>query len=86
MSNIKQDILDAIEILIDKKLSKLKFDYTIDGVVTNVKPNATYEVSINQDLLDVKAINNQTYSIGDIVIIQVSKNDFSNKWILCKRP
>lgn len=87
MDKKQQAILDAVNTLIKHSLSNLKFNYYIDGVITEVLNNNIYNVrSTSGDI--IKNIPARTGFVGvvnDIVQICVINGDFSRKFIDDKR-
>lgn len=78
-------ILEAIEIMIDEKIKSLKFNYVIDGTITEVIDTNTYKVNLFDNIETLKSMDGQEYTVGDIVYVIVFNNNYSNKKILCKR-
>lgn len=77
-------ILEAIEIMIDEKIKSLKFNYVIDGTITEVIDTNTYKVNLFDNIETLKSMNGQEYTVGDIVYVIVFNDNYSNKKILCK--
>ncbi|WGT38001.1 hypothetical protein QH639_19565 [Lysinibacillus sp. 1 U-2021] len=87
MLEIENYILDAIEILLDKKLSDLKFNYFIEAIILENEENGKYKIEYNERIYSsIKAKEGLSLTIGDIVFVCVVNGDFSNKYIECKRP
>lgn len=95
-------LFKAIDILIDSKIKELKFNWTETGVIKKDNNDGSYEVSygvpeyVSEESDDqgsfiektktLPAITGMKYEIGDVVYIEVVNNDYSFKYIKCKRP
>lgn len=88
MQEMSEQVLKAIDIIVDEKLSTLKFDTTevcmivgIDNEVLN-----TYRVKFNNITFTAKAEENITYKVNDKVNVLIPQGDLnaSNKIILGK--
>jgi membrane protein implicated in regulation of membrane protease activity len=75
----------AVANIVNKILEKKKFNYCEEGRIIQNNNNGTYEVKINNDTSTIKAMNSDTYNAGDIVKILIINNNYSEKYILCKR-
>lgn len=80
------ELIKGIDNHISKRFEDLKFDYTLDGKIISSDGSDLYTVEINGGESQIKTIDSKTYNVGDIVIVQIRQNNFSNKFILCKRP
>lgn len=85
MDWLKNEIYRTVDIIISKVIPTLKFNYTLDGKITQIVLSDLYEVSINEELFQIKSMNGMTYQVGDIVRVIVFNNNTSDKQILCKR-
>lgn len=81
MGKIADEILKAIEILIDKKINALPFDRTIDGKIIR-KTSTGYLVSIEGDDIDIPVLGDGTFYQNDIVKIHIPQNDIKNAYIV----
>ena len=86
MDSYQENLLKAIDIIVEERLKNLKFNYTITGKVTEVTDSINYKVLINNEESKVKAINGQTYLVNDVVYILMQNNNKSDRLILCKIP
>lgn len=77
--------LDAIEIIIDEKMKSSKFNYVIEGTITEVINTSTYKVNVLDNVEMLNSTNGHQYVVGDIVYVLVFNNNYSDKKILCKR-
>lgn len=66
---IKEEIYRTIDMIVAARIKEMKrMDY-FEAVVQQKNKNGTYEVSANGGKTTVYSINDDTYSIGDVVII-----------------
>ena len=82
MTNTQQQLLEAIDILIDKKISALKFDKTVKGTVTKILENNYYEVSISGVKYKLKYRKEKLQEYSSVYIL-IPNNDYKNMFILC---
>lgn len=85
MNKEKKELLEAIDVLISKRLGELKFNYKIEGRIVEVISVDTYKVEIQNNMSEIKSMNDTTYQVGDVVYIIVFNNNYSDKKILCKK-
>lgn len=80
---IKQELLNAIETIVNKKLKDLPFDQTyFTVIVKKVRYSAdkyTYTVKIAQN--DYTITTKTIYSVGDKVRVRIPLNNWSNIYI-----
>jgi len=86
MSNKKEILMESIDILIQERLSKLKFLRLSTGVIIAVIDSVNYTVLIDDSETNAKATNGVTYLVNDVVEIITENNSLQNKRILWKRP
>lgn len=77
-------ILDAIDVVIDSKLKELDFNKTLEGVVREVHDDGC-DIDINGSTIYANKLSGMEYEIGDVVIVLVLNNNYSNKIILGRR-
>ena len=82
MTNIQQQLLETIDILIDKKISSLKFDKTVKGTITRVSENNYYEISISGVKYKMKYTKEKLQEYSSVYIL-IPNNDYKNMFILC---
>lgn len=101
----KAPLFKAIDMLIDRKLKELEYNWTKTGIIKKDNGDGTYEVSygqsttryrkkkdngkfefVEEDTTTLPAITGMKYEENDIVYIEVVNNNYSNKYIKCKRP
>lgn len=75
------EILKAIEILVDQKLNSLSFDNTIDGKIIR-KTSIGYLVSVAGDNIDIPVLGNGTFKTNDIVKVHLPQNNIKNAYIM----
>lgn len=85
MNKEKEELLEAIDILINKRLAELKFNYKIEGRIIEIVNADIYKVEIQNNISEIKSMNGATYQVGDVVEIIVYNNNYSDKKILCKK-
>ena len=66
--NISDEILKAIEIMIDSKLKKLDFDRTYTGIISSVNKDG-YTVKYNGTEINIKTKETSIFKKGDTVKI-----------------
>jgi hypothetical protein len=82
---MEQDkLFNAIRNIVKKILSKTKFNYCVQGKVTQNNGDGSYQVLINDGTSKVKRMNSNTYVVGDIVWVMIINNNYSDKYILTK--
>lgn len=85
-SEIQDEILKSINIMINKRLKELKFNYYIEGKITTVNGDGTYTVKINGEDETLSARSGLTLAVGEVVLICVPNGNTSFKFIDLKRP
>ena len=88
MSTYTDQILDAVDILVNEKVSTLQFDQTVRATVKEVVDASIgkYKVSYQNSLLYAYSLNiDNTYSAGTQVYIEIPSSDF-NKDIIIVGP
>lgn len=78
-------MIDAFMELIKQKFKGLKFNYKVEGIITEVVDANTYKVRIQNNIETIKSMNSDTYLLNDVVYIMVFNNNDSDKKILCKK-
>ena len=87
MSEISRNIFNAVDMLVDKKLSNYKADLTASYVICDNSRAAEgiYTVSNNKDkgtvsfMVYKQTTDNYTYKIGDSVYILIPGGDYKEK-------
>lgn len=87
MNHFKQELLKAVEKMIEEKRKKTDYCRTVYGIVRQCNVDNSYNVEIHSLVQQIYAMDNNTYKIGDVVVCLVLDNtNYSNKMILCKKP
>ena len=78
---IQQSIYEAIDVVVEKKNSKLQFDRTIDCVITEVVNLTTgeYKVRYLDSIFSAFDLNNKNFKVGKLVQVLVPQNDMSQR-------
>ena len=82
--DIQKEIINTIDLLIEKRLSKLTMSRDIPSVVTDIDGDK-YIVNINGGKQKLKCGTNLTLSKGSTVWVHIPNGDFSKAFILSKR-
>lgn len=83
MINIKQEILETIDIIVNQKINNLKFDRTIKGIVKEVLENDYYKINISGAEYTLK-YTKEKLKICSSVYVLIPNNDYKNMFILCR--
>ena len=84
MSDIIDEVFTSIHLIVDKKISDLKLDKTIQAVVishTNTLNNL-YRISYQGVDYDAYGPLDRSFDINSLVLVLVPENNFSNKKII----
>lgn len=81
---ITDKILKAIEIMIDNKLSQLRFDRTVDTRIID-KTEKGYTVMIDGVRITVKSYGDSVYKKGDEVKVLLPQNNINQAYILFRK-
>lgn len=84
MNRKQEELLQAVDVVIKKRLEESMFNYKIEGKITEVIDTNTYRVEIQNNISEIKSMNGITYQVGDVVYIVVWNNNYSDKTIVCK--
>lgn len=85
MNNISEQLLSAIDILTDEKVSQLRFDKTVQATIYSIVDINTGEYKVRYNGNIFAAYSNdtsKTYKVEDQVYISVPEGDFSNRKII----
>lgn len=85
---INNNIAEAIDILLNKRLSQLSYDQTITAEIYEVidKEKGYYKIEYQSAILDAYSENaDKTYGVKQTVYVKVPKSDFSQKLIIESR-
>jgi len=87
LSKKDEDILEAIDIMVQERLKELKFNRYIQVKITVDNGNNTYDVLYNnQTIPNVKVRAGLTLSVNDICYCMIPNNQFSLLFLDCKVP
>lgn len=81
---ITDKILKTIEIMIDNKLSQLRFDRTVDARIID-KIEKGYTVMIDGVRITVKSYGDSVYKKGDEVKVLLPQNNINQAYILFRK-
>lgn len=83
MSNKYSDqLMQALEVVVDEKISTLQFDKTIQATITEIENADTgeYKVNYKEGIISAFAQDpKELFKVGDRVYVTVPEGDFSNK-------
>lgn len=85
MNNVSEQLLQAMDIIMDEKLTQLAFDKTIQAIVYSIVDLNTgeYKVRYNGNIFTAYASDvSKTYKLNDAVYVQVPEGNFSNKKLI----
>ena len=80
----KVALLNAIDIVVQKRIEKLQIPYWIEGKIASIIDDI-HTVMVSGTEITVKAREGLSLSEGDIVLICVPNGDYSKKFIDVKR-
>ena len=84
-SQYNNNIAQAIDILLNKRLSDLQYDQTIIAEIYEIvdSANGKYKIQYESVILEAEAIDvTKTYKLNRSVYVKVPKSDFSQKLII----
>ena len=82
MTNIKQEILNTIDIIIEQKINNLKFDKTVRGTVKEILNDDYYKINISGAEYTLK-YTKEKLKIYSSVYVLIPNNDYKNMFVLC---
>lgn len=71
---------------ISKLIREAQFNKTEFGVIVGANQDSSYKVKINDNIFNIYAVEGLNLAVDDIVLIEIINNNFSYKYIKCKRP
>ena len=83
MGQITDEILKAIDIIIDEKVKALSHDRSANGIIIK-KTTKGYLVGFEGKKIDCPVINGQEFNINDTVKVVIEQNDYKKAYILGK--
>lgn len=81
MNQIKDSILKSIEILVNEKISNLKYDKTFKSTVWKINENGTYQIRYLGQPYNVHNALGTTLSLGQSVWVKIPSGTFRNMHI-----
>lgn len=81
LMNLSNEILDAMEIMINKRISDVVNDIA-NGIVTAVNSDGTYQVKFRDKSFPLKLIGGNIPNINSVVKVFVPKNNMSQAFII----
>lgn len=78
MDQINEQLLKAIEVMIDQKLSELHYDRTVDGKIIS-KTDKGYLVGISGRKIAAKG--SRSLNNGDVVRVHIPQNNWNKAYI-----
>ena len=85
MNNISEQLLQAMDIVMEQKLTQLQFDKTIQAKIYSVVDIDTGEYKVRYNGNIFSAFSNdtfKTYKVNDAVYVSVPEGNFSNKKLI----
>ena len=82
MTNIQRQLLETIDILIEKRINSLKFDKTVKGTIKKKLEDNYYEVNISGVTRTLKYDNENLREFSSVYVL-IPNNDYKNIFILC---
>lgn len=82
---LQASLLRTIKKIIKVSLKKLAFNNCIEGIISNVNTNNTYNVKVDEKVYEnIKTVNSNIYTVNDVVWLIKINNDLSYLYIFCK--
>lgn len=78
MDQMNEQLLKAIEVMIDQKLSELHYDRTVDGKIIS-KTDKGYLVGVGGREITAKC--SRSLNNGDVVRVHVPQNNWNKAYI-----
>lgn len=80
MDSLQESIRDGIKSIFDTEKARLKFDYTLIGKVISIaSDNKSCMVEINGSESKCLIRDGVSFSVNDVVMVKVMKNNYSDK-------
>lgn len=84
---LQTQMMKMADDIVIKRAKKLGYCKIVYGQIQQYNKDNSYDTTINGATSTIYAMNDDTYKIGDTVIVLVLNNtNYSNRMILCKRP
>jgi len=87
-TDVHDSFFDGINEFYHAHIKKEKLNHTAEGNIVAVLGNNQYTVKINNIAYTIPGteIPNSNYLVGMIVWIEIPNQNFSHKYIKCKKP
>lgn len=86
MNSLTENVLSSMDIIFDHKVAGLKFDATIEGIITDVSGagnSLSYMINYNnKEFLAYSSNIELKYEIGDKVYVKIPNNDWTSRKII----
>ncbi|MEG0835740.1 MAG: hypothetical protein RR313_03640 [Anaerovoracaceae bacterium] len=79
--DLSNEILDAIEIMINNRISDVVNDVS-NGIVTAINSDGTYQVNFRDKSFPLKLIGGHVPTVNSVVKVFVPKNNMSQAFII----
>lgn len=79
--SVSDDILQAIDTIVDKKIEKMNLDLTYSGIVSAVNSDV-YTVEYNGTSINVKTNATDLYKVGDMVKVCIPSGNKRRAYIV----
>ncbi len=86
-TDISEQLFEAIDAIIKQRLSKLDFDKTITGTITdNSNKNfGKYQVTTDSNIIFTAYSEITVYEVGEKVYIRIPENDYTKQKVITGR-
>lgn len=85
MNQISETLLQAFDVAMDEKISKLRYDKSIQAIIKSIENAAEckYKVEYSGGIFDAYADDaSKSYKVGESVWVTIPEGDFSNKKLI----
>lgn len=85
MNNLSEQLLQAVEIVVDEKITKLEYDKTVQGQIYSIVnlDAGEYKVKYSGNIFSAFAEDtSKTYKVDDSVYIKIPEGDMSSRKII----
>lgn len=82
--NAEDQILRAIQVIVDAALRKATFDRTVRGRIVSQIDNKNYNVNIQGKVHKVPTYGDSVYFVNETVWVCLPENNFNNRFLLPK--
>lgn len=85
MNSISEQLLQAVDIVVDQKISQLKYDKTVQAIIYRIDDIDTgeYKVRYNGNIFTAYAEDiTQSYKLDERIYVTIPEGDFSNRKLI----